>query len=45
MFAAGFVGYSISDLMLVEGWRVVGLDCMSYYYDVSLKSRCENMLM
>ena len=35
--AAGFIGFHISHRLLDEGWRVVGLDCMSDYYDVSLK--------
>jgi UDP-glucuronate 4-epimerase len=43
--AAGFIGYHISKRLLDEGWRVVGLDCMSDYYDVSLKERREGMLM
>ena len=43
--AAGFIGYHISKRLLDEGWRVVGLDCMSDYYDVSLKERRESMLM
>ena len=43
--AAGFIGYHISKKLLDEGWRVVGLDCMSDYYDVSLKDRRENMLL
>jgi UDP-glucuronate 4-epimerase len=43
--AAGFIGYHISKRLLDEGWRVVGLDCMSDYYDVSLKERRENMLL
>ena len=43
--AAGFIGYHISKRLLGEGWRVVGLDCMSDYYDVSLKERRESMLM
>jgi UDP-glucuronate 4-epimerase len=42
--AAGFIGYHISKKLLDEGWRVVGLDCMSDYYDVSLKYIRENML-
>jgi UDP-glucuronate 4-epimerase len=43
--AAGFIGYHISKRLLDEEWRVVGLDCMSDYYDVSLKVRRENMLL
>lgn len=43
--AAGFIGYHISKRLLDEGWRVVGLDCMSDYYDVSLKERREGMLI
>ena len=43
--AAGFIGYHITKMLLDEGWRVVGLDCMSDYYDVSLKERRESMLL
>lgn len=43
--AAGFIGYHISKRLLDEGWRVVGVDCMSDYYDVSLKERRESMLL
>lgn len=43
--AAGFIGYHISKKLLDEGWRVVGLDCMSNYYDVSLKERRESVLL
>ena len=43
--AAGFIGYHISQRLIDEGWRVVGLDCMSDYYDVSLKERRESMLL
>ena len=43
--AAGFIGYHISKRLLDEGWRVVGLDCISDYYDVSLKERRERMLL
>lgn len=43
--AAGFIGYHISARLLDEGWRVVGLDCISDYYDVSLKERRESMLL
>lgn len=43
--AAGFIGFHISKRLLDEGWRVIGLDCMSNYYDVSLKQDRENMLL
>ena len=43
--SAGFIGYHISKRLLDEGWRVIGLDCMSDYYDVSLKERRESMLL
>ena len=43
--AAGFIGFHVSNRLLDEGWRVVGLDCMSDYYDVSLKARRETMLL
>ncbi len=43
--AAGFIGYHISRRLLEENWRVVGLDCMSNYYDVSLKKERERMLL
>ena len=42
--AAGFIGFHISKRLLDEGWRVIGLDCMSDYYDVSLKERRESIL-
>ncbi|MGR3502081.1 NAD-dependent epimerase/dehydratase family protein [Pseudaestuariivita sp.] len=35
--AAGFIGYHLSLRLLKEGWRVVGLDNMSPYYDPALK--------
>lgn len=43
--AAGFIGYHISRRLLDEGWRVVGVDCMSDYYKVSLKEARERMLI
>ena len=42
--AAGFIGYHASSRLLEEGWTVIGVDCLSNYYDVSLKNRREAML-
>ncbi len=42
--SAGFIGYHISTRFLDEGWRVVGLDSMSDYYDIGLKEQRESML-
>lgn len=35
--SAGFIGYHLSKLLLEHGYRVIGLDAMTDYYDVSLK--------
>lgn len=35
--AAGFIGYHCCQMLLDAGYRVVGLDCLSDYYDVALK--------
>ncbi len=43
--AAGFIGFHISKRLIDEGWRVIGLDCMSDYYEVSLKERRESILL
>ncbi|MEE4537818.1 MAG: NAD-dependent epimerase/dehydratase family protein [Erythrobacter sp.] len=41
---AGFIGYHLAQLLLDEGFRVVGYDGMSDYYDVSLKEKRHAML-
>ncbi len=43
--AAGFIGYHVAKKLLDEGWQVKGIDCMSNYYDVSLKERRESILL
>lgn len=43
--AAGFIGFHISQRLLKEGWRIIGLDCMNNYYDVSLKEQRESILL
>ncbi|MEE4120124.1 MAG: NAD-dependent epimerase/dehydratase family protein [Paracoccaceae bacterium] len=35
--SAGFIGYHVARRLLAEGWRVVGLDAVTDYYDVRLK--------
>lgn len=42
--SAGFIGFHLCRRLLDEGWRVVGLDNLSDYYDVSLKERRQAML-
>ncbi len=41
---AGFIGFNLSKLRLSHDYRVVGLDCISDYYDVSLKEARHAML-
>ena len=35
--SSGFIGFHLSNLLLSSGWKVVGLDSMTDYYDVNLK--------
>ncbi|MCJ8335183.1 MAG: GDP-mannose 4,6-dehydratase [Epibacterium sp.] len=42
--SAGFIGFHLSKHLLAHGYRVVGLDALSDYYDVSLKERRHDML-
>ena len=41
---AGFIGFHLSQLLIAEGFRVVGVDAMTSYYDVALKQRRHAML-
>ena len=43
--SSGFIGSFVCKSLLKEGWRVIGLDCMSDYYDVSLKQAREAGLL
>lgn len=43
--SAGFIGYHLSQLLLDEGFRVVGFDGLTDYYDVRLKERRHQMLL
>ena len=42
--AAGFIGASLSDLLLTRGDSVVGVDNLNDYYDVNLKKARLNLL-
>ncbi|MFQ1699180.1 GDP-mannose 4,6-dehydratase [Loktanella agnita] len=42
---AGFIGYHLAQLLLDEGFRVVGYDGMTDYYDVMLKQRRHQLLL
>lgn len=42
--SAGFIGYHTTNRLLAKGWRVIGLDAFSDYYDVTLKERRQAML-
>lgn len=35
--AAGFIGFHLCQRLMADGWRIVGLDNMSAYYDPALK--------
>lgn len=42
--SAGFIGYHVAARLLADGFKVVGLDGMTDYYDVTLKQRRHQML-
>lgn len=42
--SAGFIGYHVAARLLADGFKVVGFDGMSDYYDVTLKQRRHQML-
>ncbi|WP_417686767.1 SDR family NAD(P)-dependent oxidoreductase [Roseibium sp.] len=43
--SAGFIGYFLCKRLLDDGFRVIGLDALTDYYDVKLKERRQQMLM
>lgn len=42
---AGFIGYYLAKALLDAGYRVIGFDAMTDYYDVRLKQRRHQMLL
>jgi len=43
--SAGFIGSFVCERLLQDGFRVIGLDAMTDYYDVSLKKRRQARLL
>lgn len=43
--SSGFIGYHLCRRLLDDGWRVVGVDALTDYYDVALKKRRQAMLL
>ena len=43
--SAGFIGFHLSQLLLADGFKVIGYDGMTDYYDVRLKERRHQMLL
>ena len=41
---AGFIGFHLAQVMLAQGWQVLGVDSLTDYYDVNLKKRRHAML-
>jgi UDP-glucuronate 4-epimerase len=41
---AGFIGFHLATLLLQEGFRVVGVDVMTDYYDVNIKEKRHQLL-
>ncbi len=42
--SAGFIGFHLCQLLLEEGFRVIGFDAMNDYYDVRLKEKRHQIL-
>ncbi len=43
--SAGFIGFHVAKRFLDEGYKVIGVDCISNYYDKKLKLRREGILI
>lgn len=42
--SAGFIGFHLSELLLKAGYKVIGFDAMTDYYEVSLKEKRHEIL-
>jgi UDP-glucuronate 4-epimerase len=43
--SSGFIGFFTCQRLLRDGFRVVGVDCMSDYYDIALKEHRQSLLL
>ncbi|HCS18316.1 MAG TPA: hypothetical protein DIW45_11645, partial [Erythrobacter sp.] len=43
--SAGFIGYYLGQRLLADGFRVIGVDSLSDYYDPNLKRRRQANLL
>lgn len=43
--SSGFIGFHLCQRLLADGFRVIGIDNLSDYYDVALKQRRQSMLL
>jgi UDP-glucuronate 4-epimerase len=43
--SAGFIGFHLCQRLLAAGFRVIGIDALTDYYDVTLKQRREGILL
>ncbi len=43
--SAGFIGFHLCQRLLAAGFRVIGIDALTDYYDVTLKQRRERILL
>lgn len=43
--SSGFIGYHLCQKLLLDGYRVIGIDNLSDYYDVSLKKDRQGILL
>ena len=43
--SAGFIGYHLCVRLLAAGWRVIGVDALTDYYDVTLKQDRHELLL
>lgn len=42
--SSGFIGYFVCRSLLEDGFKVIGVDCLSDYYDVGLKDSRQSLL-